>query len=235
MGFARHWLKAQGARNAIFIWVPKTAGMSIFHTLKPHGCYRIKSPSGVRWTFPGRGFVTFKRQDYGELLREGYVSSEFDASAYKFGFVRNPYDRAVSLYFFLRKKSYFPPDVSFLDFWRQIDANPPQSVGAHKLVGLGITAPQMHWLRGFETHRLGRFERLNESFAEILSDLGLPPADLPWRNPTSHKHFSDYYCDESKAIIDRRFAEDFDELDYGRELPQPAAASTAMRESLPAA
>jgi hypothetical protein len=222
--YLRHYLQARtAARNAVFLWLPKTAGMSVYSALQAAGCYRLKSPSAVRYSFPQAGLVTFKHMGYAALVAEGLVSPEFDRSAFKFCFVRNPYDRAVSLYFFLRKKGHHPDAADFLAFWRAIAASNLPCVGAHKLVGPGICNPQVRWLVGTQVDYQGRFERLNEDFAEITGHLGIGRVELPWVNATRHEHWSTYYCDESKALIDALFREDFDAFGYERTLTPPTA------------
>ncbi len=223
--YLRHRRLAARARNAVFLWLPKTAGMSVYRALQDAGCYRLKSPSAVRHSFPQAGLVTFKHMGYGALVKAGLVDREFDQSAFKFCFVRNPYDRAVSLYFFLSKKGYYPDAADFLGFWRAIESSTLPEVGARKLVGPGICNPQVRWLEGTKVDYEGRFERINEDFAAITERLGIGRVELPWVNATRHEHFSQYYCDESKALIDRLFREDFDAFSYERTIPAPPAST----------
>jgi hypothetical protein len=226
--YVRHaWLARRAPRNAVFLWVPKTAGMSVFHALQAGGCYRLKSPDAVRWSFPQKGLVTFKHMDYGKLVELGLVSADFDASAYKFGFVRNPYDRAVSLYFFLGKKRWMSEEQDFLEFWREVAAKGVEPVGVHKLVGFGLCNPQVRWLEHTTVDFTGRFESLREDFATVSEKLGLGRIELPWKNATRHKHFSAYYCEESKQIIDTLFDEDFRAFGYEKTIPAAREATEA--------
>ncbi|MDJ0866552.1 MAG: sulfotransferase family 2 domain-containing protein [Myxococcota bacterium] len=226
----RHASRSHHVRNAVFLWVPKTAGKSVYFALREAGCYRLKSPDAVRWTFPQRGLVSFKHMDYGRLVDAGLVSREFDESAYKFCFVRDPYDRAVSLFFFLNKKEYVPREMSFLDFWRLVADTKLEPVGVHKLVGLGLCNPQLRWLEHTDPDFTGRFESLDADFRRVVRELGLEGVELPWVNATRHRHFSSYYCDESKQIVDALFDEDFRRFDYPKEIrpAEPAPELAAL-------
>ena len=219
LDYARHWRASRGAPDAVFLWIPKTAGMSVYHALRDHGCYRLKSPDAVRRSFPGRGLVTFKHMGYEELLAAGLVERSFDERSLKFCFSRNPYDRAVSLYFFLVKKEWYPSDLSFLDFWRTVTSQDLPSVGAHKLVGPGIANPQVHWIRDVKVDFVGRFESIALDFADLSERLGLGRIEIPWVNATKHEHWSTYYCDESKSLIERFYAPDFERFDYSTDIP----------------
>ncbi len=219
ISYLRHRALARRAPDAVFLWVPKTAGKSVYFALRPAGCYRLKTPEAVRWTFPQKGLVTFKHMDYARLVELGLVSKRFDASAFKFGFVRNPYDRAVSLYFFLHKKSYMPPDQGFLDFWRLIADSRLEPVGAHKLLGPGLCNPQVRWLERCDVDVVGRFETLAADFRGITDKLGLGQVELPWVNATGHRHFASYFCDESRQIVEALYDEDFRSFGYEKKLP----------------
>jgi len=88
-------------KNTIFFWVPKTGGTSIFNVLKRYGCRKLKKP-GLFNKFNNTGMVTFGHVDIQSLLKKNIISAEFFKKSFKFGFVRNPWDRLVSLYFYLK-------------------------------------------------------------------------------------------------------------------------------------
>jgi hypothetical protein len=221
IGYLRHAAMARGRRNGVFLWVPKTAGQSVYFALREAGCYRLKTPEAVRRTFPQQGLATFKHMDYGRLVELGLVSREFHESAYKFCFVRDPYDRAVSLFFFLNKKKYVPEELDFLDFWRLVAEKGLEPVGAHKLLGFGLCNPQVRWLEHSEPDFIGRFENIQVDFRHVVKELGVEEVELPWLNATRHDHFSAYYCEESKQIVDALFEEDFRTFGYQKEIASP--------------
>jgi hypothetical protein len=223
-----YWInryRSRGRPDAVFLWVPKTAGTSVYTVLSSFGCYRLKSRRAVQRTFPQRGLVTFKHMNYAALVAAGDVSPAFDARAFKFTFVRNPYDRAVSLFHFLHGKGHHADVDGFLAFWQRIAASRLPTVGPDKIVGLGICNPQVRWLEGTPVDFLGRFESIAQDFPAVLERLGFPRIELPWANATRHAPFPEYYCAESKALIEQLFAEDFRAYGYPATLAVDSGAN----------
>ena len=81
-------------RKIIFIHIPKTAGSSIEHLLRDEGRYELEF-IGVR---NGRSTHHYMGIELKMILKELYPKY------YKFSFVRNPYDRIISEYFWCRIK-----------------------------------------------------------------------------------------------------------------------------------
>ena len=79
-------------RKIIFIHIPKTAGSSIEHLLRDEGKYELDF-IGVR---NGRSTHHYMGIELKMILKELYPKY------YKFSFVRNPYDRLISEYFWCR-------------------------------------------------------------------------------------------------------------------------------------
>ena len=95
------WRQAHRNRanpDAIFIWVPKTAGNSLYSVLQRNGAQNLRDESRIARYFENRGIVTFSHIRVLDLVRAGYVTERYWNSAWKFAFVRNPYARAVSLF-----------------------------------------------------------------------------------------------------------------------------------------
>ena len=81
-------------RKIIFIHIPKTAGSSIEHLLRDEGLYELDF-IGVR---NGRSTHHYMGIELKMILKDLYPKY------YKFSFVRNPYDRLISEYFWCRIK-----------------------------------------------------------------------------------------------------------------------------------
>jgi hypothetical protein len=208
----REYLRGRNRRKAVFIWIPKTAGASLFSCF---GSPRYwVSLDRIRYRFAGNGTVTFGHMDYAGLVRAGYVSRRFDAAAYKFAFVRNPYDRTVSLFYYLRKRGILPAGESFLGFCRTLAAEGCEPIGLYNVSGLSQCNPQVRWMENLEMDFVGRFESIGEDSARLFRELGLQDARLPMINKTAHASYKECYCRESKEIVEKFYAEDFQGLGY---------------------
>jgi hypothetical protein len=210
LGYAREWLRARGRQDALFVWIPKTAGTSLVSLLR---LPKLKRRHLVKYRFTNRGSVTFGHQDYRQLRAQGLVSDAFDRNAFKFSFVRDPFDRAVSLYFYLIKDAQIDASLSFLAFCRRLPQGIPP-IGLYQARGLSQANPQSHWLSGVTLDFLGRFEQIDRDIDELSRRLGLPERRLPHLNPTRHRDFRDYYCSESEALVRAFYAEDFQRFGY---------------------
>jgi len=85
--------------EVLFVWVPKVAGSSIYAMLEPYNCPMLKTKRRAR-QFTNTGFVTSSHMSIFSLLESKVISEEYFSKAFKFCFVRNPWDRLVSLYFY---------------------------------------------------------------------------------------------------------------------------------------
>lgn len=86
----------------------------MFQIFKKYGCRKLKYPNGYR-RFDNQGFVTFDHVNIFKLIEKKYVSKDFYENSFKFAFVRNPWDRLVSLFFY-RKREYLPKYGDFTNF-----------------------------------------------------------------------------------------------------------------------
>ena len=202
---------ALGQPNAVFIWIPKTAGTSVFSLLNAP---KLKSLHLARFRFPNRGIVTFGHMDYAELVHRGTVSKKFDRSAFKFAFSRNPYDRAVSLFYYVKRYHVLEETETFLSFCRRLAAGECDDIGLYNVRGMSQCNPQTRWLRDVDLDLLGRMDRLEQDSRRIAERLGIAYQSTPHLNPTDHGDYRSYYCEESRQIVEDFYGEDFRQLEY---------------------
>ena len=160
-------------RNVLFLKPPKVAGTSVMSAL----CLQsITSTVGLKEELEKeveKRWVTFGHLDYPRLVREGFVSGEFDSSAYKFSFVRNPYDRAVSLW----SKNW--SHMTFNTFCQRINSD-IWDIGLANAHRNSLCNPQVRWLHGTRLNFLGRFESLQDDFERLCAELGVVGGKLGW-------------------------------------------------------
>jgi len=209
---AIHFLENRKNKNAVFIWIPKNAGTSIYKTLKKHGCLKAKKVPRVKYRFSQRGIVTFGHMNYSQLVKQGYVNDRFDATAYKFCFSRNPYDRAISLYEYF--KGDFPEGTSFPDFIRKITENGVRPIGLFNSAGLSSCNPQVRWIENVKIDFYGTYENLGQDFNIVLRSLGLPEMSLLHLNKSKRSDYTDYYDFDTKRRVEEFYKEDFEFFNY---------------------
>ena len=200
------------------MWVPKTAGTSLFMALAKHGCPKIKELESIKRFFPGRGLVTFGHMDYFQLVHEGYLNAKFSESAFKFGFTRNPFDRAVSLYFYLQRTGGVGQDSSFKEFLQMLEERRFDPIGLYNNRNFSQCNPQISWLQdSFGSQSMdfiGRYENLDDDFNRVCEILGLPRKVLVQANKSGHSEFEQYYDQGTRDLVLKIYKDDFQAFGY---------------------
>ncbi len=205
------YLRTMDQKNAVFIWIPKTAGTSLFSLLDAP---KLKTMHRVKYRFANQGIVTFGHIDYSRLVKHKYVSKKYDESAFKFAFSRNPYDRAVSLYLYLKRGQRISHDETFLSFTRRLKANEYEKIGLYNINNLSQCNPQVRWIENVQMDFLGKYENLDADFKIVLERLGLPQASLPKLNSGNCSPYQNFYCDETRQRVEEAYQEDFQCFGY---------------------
>lgn len=210
--------RAAPTADAVFVWVPKTAGTSLWEMLEAGGGQKLTDPHRARWEFAGRGVVTFGHADYRMLVEEGLVSPEFAARAYSFAVVRNPYDRAISLFEYLRHIELLPAGLAFPLFAELLADGGFEPIGSYNAKGLSQCNPQVAWLvddaGDVLVDDVFRFERLDEAVEVLRARLSLT-GPMPRVNATPRRPAAEYFTSASvRRNIERCYAADFERFDY---------------------
>jgi len=215
VNYLKAYLKAASRTNAVFIWIPKTAGTSLYSILKAPALLSLEE---LKFRFPGRGTVTFGHMDYAQLVEAGYVSQSFDSTAYKFAIARNPYARAVSLYLYVVVRLEGEGKMSFLEFCRQLKREGCPPIGLYNVLGWSQCNPQVRWTEKVDLDFLGKVETLDRDVEGILANIGLPSTSVPKINRSRRgDEIASYYCPESKEIVEDFYREDFATFGYPKE------------------
>ena len=186
--------------TAIFIHIPKTAGMSISKALKVQK-YRNRRRliEGAEY----EGIVTFGHEMLPWLQRRGLAPLD----AFTFAFCRNPYDRAVGLWAFNNKRNGF--SLTFQEFCTRLDT-----------WGWRIRSRQARWVEGVALDFLGRFETLQADFERLCGLLGVERQKaLPHLNQTEHAPYRTYYDSTTAALVRAHYKRDFERFGYDDSLP----------------
>jgi hypothetical protein len=204
--------------KCIFVQVPKTGSTSIRAILgkpiRPHlNLWEIKTLMESYWSARGGRKNRILECLYPLLSRERRKEigqQQFD-SYFKFGFVRNPWDRVVSLYerkeaLELRTKMSFE---QFVD-WIQYSSSTCVHSSPHRYQLDWFVDPNGKILADF----IGRFERLEEDWAFVAGKLGIS-AMLPHsRANLRARHYTEYYTERTRRLIGEKFKIDIETFDY---------------------
>lgn len=188
--------------NAIFVWVPKTGGTSLKTVLDITMMKRVADVQPAKL----KGLVTFGHLDCNMLVSRGILPRPFFYRARKFMFVRDPYDRAVSLYHRVRL-----PKETFEGCLKRIWRAQPVP-GLLNQRGLSMCSPQAYWLCP-ET-AIFRFEDFAGEVARLAEFLGRPPVYVPNANPTGQPRPP--LTERARRLIEAIYAVDFDVFGYAK-------------------
>ena len=204
--------------KCIFVQVPKTGSTSIRAILgrpiRPHlNLWEIKLLLENYWPVRGGRKDRLLESFYMLVPRHKRVARghELFKNYFKFGFVRNPWDRVVSLYE-RREGVELRNSMSFDQFvdWIQYSSATCIHSSPHRYQLDWFVDPNGHLLADF----IGRFERLEQDWAFVANKLGIT-APLPHRrsNPRA-RHYTEYYNDRTREIVARKFQADVETFGY---------------------
>ena len=200
-------------KEPIFIHIPKAGGKSMegfFKKINPRlriGCLHIKTSAWVD-----------KKKNSKKCFA---LSKKERESAFIFSFTRNPFDRLLSAYMYLAGGFGNKNDIKFgktldssfagfikkdfLSFWK-----------GEKFInskgGLHFE-PMVNYINR-DIDFVGRFENIEEDFNIVCDKIGTPRKELPHENNSKHKHYTEYYDDETRQIVAEKYAKDIEYFGY---------------------
>tara|TARA_E500000178_G_scaffold351891_1_gene414038 strand:+ start:3435 stop:4115 length:681 start_codon:yes stop_codon:yes gene_type:complete len=209
-------------RKIIFVAIPKTGTTSIRKQLQQTGKPLIKAPhlnivqirQAINLFFQIRQLGTNKAYPSANVKSCSDIQLESDSffnNSFKFSSVRNPWERAVSLY--SRKEGIqLKSKISFREFIEQ-----------HFYASDTCVIPTLHknqydWLCDEKGSMLADYVFKLENFREALPEIDkrsmgrLKLKELQEnKNPLSHsERYREFYNDQTKNLIAKRFEKDID-------------------------
>ncbi len=189
--------------RAIFIHIPKTAGTTVLAALG--------APSVFDTHAPNRAYAR--------------AYPEFYPGAYKFAFVRNPWDRFASSFHFMKYGTDWPMqqdwarrhigDLSFSEFTYRM-RNP---LFRASILAERFFWPQTFWLIGERDLQvvddMFRFEAIPTAMQHLCERFGIDaPAETPHLRKTEKPGFRELYDAEMVDIVARIYRKDVESLGY---------------------
>ena len=137
---------------------------------------------------------------------------------WKFAFVRNPYSRVVSWF------SYLTQGLND----QIVQEAHIETYGTNYLTGdfkdFCNFAP--YWVfnnqffhlcdknENIKIDFIGRFENFQEDFNIVCDKIGIARQQFAHKNKSNHKHYTEYYDDETKSIVAEKYAKDIEYFGY---------------------
>ena len=181
--------------NLIWFVVPKTATRTMHTYFKEH-----------KLDFPT------------ERDNQGKLPNDYN-NCFKFVFVRNPWDRLLSTWKDKIVKQW--SDEYHEDFhkWRIKRYEKYKNKEFNFFVKDVIPSGGRHTelmcnLFDRNVNFIGRFENLEKDFNIICDKIGIPRQELPHKNKSKHKHYTEYYDDETREIVAEKYAKDIEYFGY---------------------
>tara|TARA_B100000609_G_C17203255_1_gene429404 strand:- start:841 stop:1473 length:633 start_codon:yes stop_codon:yes gene_type:complete len=189
--------------KTIFVRIPKAAGKSLSNTF--FGCL-VGSH--------------IKLRDYQIIYNE----EEFN-NFYKFTIVRNPWDRVVSAYYFLKEGGASGSDLKFSKrFLSNIDSFEDfviNHLSKKHIFGYIHFQPQYQFLsigNSIQMNHIGYFEKLQEEFNFLKEKLGrFDINNLEKNNVTKSRNFKSYkkyYTKKSRKVVSELYKKDIETFKY---------------------
>jgi hypothetical protein len=202
--------------SAVFVWVPKNAGTSLFTNLYEHaGFKRFKTMKSVA-RFNNSGPTCFGHMKISSLIELGVVDDKFLSESFKFGICRNPYSRTVSLYKYYQHIKRFPVEFSFKSFVKALAEDGVTPIGLYNSSSMSLANPQTQWLLDIPLDYIGRFEEIENVMSQIYDELKVKNSNnaLPHYRNSAVEDFRTFYDKRSIDIVNDVFELDFEHFGY---------------------
>jgi hypothetical protein len=182
----------------VFIHIPKCAGNSV---TSDHF----------------RNFSHDLRNENFKYFKDSYERS---LSKFSFTFVRNPWDRLVSSYEYLKNGGNCPLDAEdYLNLFSKYENFKEMVLNWEEVFFDQIHfKSQSDWICDNDGNIIvdfvGKFENLQQDFDIVCDRMQIPRKKLPHTNKTNHKHYTEYYDDEIREIVAKKYARDIEYFGY---------------------
>jgi len=193
-------------KRFVYVQVPKVACTSIKQALLP--------AFGVEWQEGDRTVHNSLRKSKARVSKRTLSRPRF-RNAYRFSFVRNPFDRVVSAYFskvkntrrnLLRQPGVYT-GMPFGEFVEVVCAAPDGEADQH-------IRSQWTFLDGVRMDFVGRMENMGDDWARVVGAIGVPP-DLPHANRSGAREgYRYFYDDELARKVAERYRDDLEMFGY---------------------
>lgn len=185
--------------KALFLHLPKNGGGSISHILEKQPHFKPIPAKGKIQNGVFRNVINqlqLRKYNVNEILNEYFI----------FSVVRNPYDRLVSGWKYLKKNKSFSEIVHNLNKERNTN---------NDWVWHAVLPQSTHLLNFQYINKLCRFESYEEEIRNVLKRFDIVvDGKIPHIHKTNNYNFKQHYNSELYDIVYKFFKKDFKQLNY---------------------
>lgn len=183
----------------VYIRVAKTGSTSCIESLpfNSNGWVETRPSINDNWKYDKHHVPLW-------YYKDNILTPDEYKSYFKFAFVRNPFDRLVSVWKYAMKwsKENGHSHEEFPSFNEWIKT-------PHQMYKYG---DQYTFVKG--CNFIGKLENIQCDFNFICDRIGIQRVELPVTNRTEHKHYTKYYNEESISIVKHRYSNDIKHFNY---------------------
>jgi len=187
-------------KKFIFIHIPKCAGTSIEDLILDESCILNSNswPHNLKVNYP------LNHLTLDDIKGSNILYPNFN-NFFSFTFVRNPFERLISEYFYLKPRLNLTEDIKkeliFLSSKSESGIFGNHCLSQSKFINDDINF-------------VGKIEKLQQDFNIICDKIKVKKKNLARKNTTIHDHYSKYYDEECKDIVSERYKEDLENFNY---------------------
>ena len=211
----------------MFLHIPKTGGTSIVQCLmNTHG---VENVTFLREDWLGVDDIgsgdcgvighNIRNPNYRHLKDSNYKDT------FIFTFVRNPWERLVSAFFYLLEGGIWSVDAD--DYEKHLNKYNKdfRSFVRESLTDDSIFnqlplffKSQHYWMSNDDGEILvdyiGKLEDVQKDFNVICDKIGIPHQEVSRKRTSTHKHYTKYYDEETREIVAKRYRDDIKYFGY---------------------
>ena len=170
----------------IFTHIPKTGGTSI-----------EKAISNRDWWEDD-----LRKEKHITTNQAKKIYKKYWKKYFKFSVVRNPWDLMVSWY-----------------KWRNLNCDYKKYLLEYNILTPLVPAVSaadyiLNDNNELQVDFVCKFENLHHDFQSMCKKSGIKNITLPHINKTNHKHYTEYYDDETREIVEQKYARDIEYFGY---------------------
>lgn len=219
--------------DILYVHIPKTAGTSMTFFFRERQCGYKEIYENFE-QFDNKGFVTFGHTSIMSLLENNIMTQDYFGRAYKFSFVRNPFDYFVALFTkgitmnfdYTHKWLLTSNCLELFERFCLSAKNRIHPIGLYNSRENNQVNKQTTWIKDkagkIFVDFVGRFESLDEDFKRLCKIIGIKYTPLPIAQTSINTKqrlkdeykYRKFYNSDTRKIVEDLYKDDLETFNY---------------------